>query len=424
MPDGKRLAANSRYGSARFWDAATGGEEVPAYARMTGRCPPTAPRLSDLALSPDGKRLAGAYLGNAVQVWNTENGHYVCSCGHASSLHGVAFSRDSRTLYSCGEDGGVRVWDPANGNQQQPIGDKSWFGKALAVSPDGRLLAVGCADNKVRLFDTESGALLRQLAERPNGARAFPAATRPARSLTFSPDGRTLAWGGWQSVQLWEVATGRERLAFAAHRGEVTSVAFLPDGRRLATGSLDTTAAVWDLSACALGDPAKVTPADAERLWKDLQGEDGRKAYRALWALAGAPKQALPLLRAALRPAAAPDADRIGRLIKALDADDFVAREKASDELAAMGGAAEGALRRALKGAPSAEVKQRLGLLLEKMRYAPASAEQVAESRALELLEHLDAPEAKGLLRELAEGADGAWLTNEAKVVLKRTEGR
>jgi RNA polymerase sigma factor (sigma-70 family) len=424
MPDGKRLAANSRYGSARFWDAATGREELPAYAMMTGLCPPTAPPLSDLALSPDGKRLAGAYLGNIVQVWNAENGHYVCSCRRdASNLYGVAFGRDSRTLFSCGEDGGVRAWDAADGKPLRLIGDASWVGKALAVSPDGRLLAVGCADNKVRLFDTESGALLRQMSERPNGARSFPAATRPARSLAFSPDGRTLAWGDWQAVQLWEVATGRERLAFPAHRGEVTSVAFLPDGRRLATGSLDTTAAVWDLSACA-GGPAKVTPADAERLWKDLHDEDGRRAYRALWALAGAPQQALPLLRAALKPATAPDADRIGRLIKALDADDFVAREKASDELAAMGGAAEAALRRALKGEPSAEVKQRLGLLLEKSRTAPVSPEQRAESRALELLEHLDAPEAKGLLRELARGADGAWLTNEAKAVLKRTEGR
>jgi RNA polymerase sigma factor (sigma-70 family) len=424
-PDGKRLASNSRYGCARFWDAATGGQAVPAYAHYTGLCPPQAPRLSGLTFSPDGKFLAGIYPGaREVYVWNGENGHFVCRCsGHTSPVQGIAFGRDGRTLFSCGEDGGVRVWDAPADKQLRLIGDPSWFGKALAVSPDGRLLAVGCADNKVRLFDTEGGGLLRQLDERPNGARAVPVTNRPARSLAFSPDGRTLAWGGWQTVQLWEVATGRERLAFPAHRGEVTSVAFLPDGRRLATGSLDTTAAVWDLSACALGESAKPKPADAERLWTDLHGEDSRKSYRALWALAAAPKQALPLLRAALKPAPAPDADRLARLVKALDADDFVTREKASDELAEIGGAAEGALQRALKGASSAEVKHRLGLVLEKIRKAPALPEQAAESRALELLEHVDAPEAMALLKELAKGADGARLTEEAKAVLKR-QGR
>ena len=72
---------------------------------------------------------------------------------------------------------------PATGKQGRPIGDESWFGKSLAVSPDGRLLAVGCADNKVRLFDIESGGLLLRLDERPSfGARAFPATNRPTRS--------------------------------------------------------------------------------------------------------------------------------------------------------------------------------------------------------------------------------------------------
>ena len=93
--------------------------------------------------------------------------------------------------------------------------------------------------------------------------------------------------------------------------------------------------------------------------------------------------------------------------------------EKATDELARLGAAAGSALRKALEGTPSAEVKQRVELLLDKLR-TTASPEQTRESRALELLERLATPEATALLKELAAGADDARLTKEAKAALKR----
>jgi WD40 repeat protein len=62
-------------------------------------------------------------------------------------------------------------------------------------------------------------------------------------SVAFSPDGRILATGSWDTMaRLWEVATGREIAALRGHEDQVSSVAFSPDGRTLATrGSLDGT---------------------------------------------------------------------------------------------------------------------------------------------------------------------------------------
>jgi len=282
-------------------------------------------------------------------------------------------------------------------------------------------VAAGLKDGGVRLIDATSGRTLHTLKEHPNGEYRKRLIYRDGRTAAFSPDGRMVAWGSWQVVQVWEVATGLERLAFPAHRGEVMSVAFFPDGRRLATGSPDTTALVWDLSACALGGPAaRVTAADLEGLWADLLGDDGHKSYRALWTLAAAPKEAMPLLRSHLKPPAATDRDRVQRLIKDLDADAFETREKATEDLEKIGGAAEEALRKAMTGEPSAELKQRIELLLGKLRTASASAGHVREARALELLEHLGTPEAADLLKELAKGPPEAWLTKEAKAALKR----
>src|SRR5262249_43242926 len=67
-------------------------------------------------------------------------------------------------------------------------------------------------------------------------------------SLSFSPDGRTLATASWDgTVKLWEVASGRERATLRGHTGPVWSVTFLPDGRTLASGGKDGLVRLWDL---------------------------------------------------------------------------------------------------------------------------------------------------------------------------------
>ncbi len=418
-PDGRRVASGSRDGTARVWDVAT-GQELHRFLGYDG------PKTGDvwvygLSFAPDGKRLAGACRDGQVRVWDLGTGREAVRCEQSHDfVWGVAFAPDGKTLVGCGDDT-VRLWDAATGREVLRLGEDGRY-EAVAFSPDGRLVAAGTKDGEVRLIDAATGRTLRALKEHPNAAYRKRLIYRDGRTVAFSPDGRMVAWGSWQVVQVWEVATGQERLSFPAHRGEVMSVAFFPDGRRLATGSPDTTALVWDLSACALGGPApKVTAADVEGLWADLLGGDGHKSYRALWTLAAAPKEAMPLLRARLRPAPPADGGRAERLVKDLDADDFAVREKATEELAKLGGAAEGALRKALEGTPSAELKRRAELLLGKLQSAPGAPERVADSRALELLEQLRTPEAKGMLRELAAGDAGAWLTKEAKAALKRS---
>jgi WD40 repeat protein len=66
-------------------------------------------------------------------------------------------------------------------------------------------------------------------------------------SLSFSPDGRTLALGAEDgSVRLWDMPEARERSILHGHAGTVRSVAFSPDGQRLASGSQDGGVVLWD----------------------------------------------------------------------------------------------------------------------------------------------------------------------------------
>jgi hypothetical protein len=121
-----------------------------------------------------------------------------------------------------------------------------------------------------------------------------------------------------------------------------------------------------------------------------------------------------------LRPVALADSGRLKRVLADLDSADFSSREKAGQELADLGEAAEPALREALNGKPSLEVRQRLERLLETLERRT----KLRAVRAVEVLEGVGSPDARRLLERLARGLSGARLTQEAKASLGRLAGR
>jgi hypothetical protein len=115
-----------------------------------------------------------------------------------------------------------------------------------------------------------------------------------------------------------------------------------------------------------------------------------------------------------------PDPARLARVLSDLNADDLEAREHASAELDRFGEGTAPALRKALEGSPPAEARRRLEQALEKVSGTAPSGSQARLLRAVEVLEHIDSPAARVLLKRLADGAPGARLTREAKAALQR----
>ena len=121
--------------------------------------------------------------------------------------------------------------------------------------------------------------------------------------------------------------------------------------------------------------------------------------------LAGAAADAAPYLKQRVRPVGgkAVDGAGIAKLVADLDADDFDIREKAEQELSEIGDAAGPALRKALVGDPSAELKQRAGELLDKLGKPDVSPEVLRLRRAVEALERAGTAEAQ-LARGIGQG--------------------
>lgn len=478
-PDSKTLATISYDDSVGLWDAHTGRERFRFQGRVVEEVHNNA-----IALSPDGRTMA-AWLGDGLYSWDLRkrrpNAIRECSAGGGSNYrHGVAFSPrvcllaalceyrekqirlwaegtakephllkidelritnafafspDGKTLASGLPEGTADLWDIATGKKLRMLpGFLRGGGQYVAVffvafSPDGTTLALGGWDGTIGLWDITTGKEFLHLATSNRSRAALVFSGGSTAALAFSPDGKTLAAGFKGGIVcLWELATGKIRREWQAHpdADHFLALAFSPDGRLLALACSDTTVLIWPMS----GEPSDRGPKTAdlsektlEALWTDLAGEDATKAYRAIAVFQTAPRQTVPFLKTHLRPIPAVDAQRLARLIADLDDERFAVRDKASVELKKLEDRAEPALRKALAGQPSLEVRRRIQALLEELNH-PLSAEQLREVRAVEALEQIGTLSAQEVLKVVAKGAPGARLTREAKASLQRLTSR
>jgi hypothetical protein len=157
--------------------------------------------------------------------------------------------------------------------------------------------------------------------------------------------------------------------------------------------------------------------------WKDLAG-DAARGYAALGRLVGAGQSAVVFLGKHLQNSRPVDTKRVERLLAELDSDQFAVREQATAQLKALAEHAEPALRTALAGKPSLEVRRRLEALLERLESAGLFPETVRQIRAVEALEAIGTPAARQALGQLAAGPAGTHLSREAKASLGRLAKR
>jgi WD40 repeat protein/tRNA A-37 threonylcarbamoyl transferase component Bud32 len=256
-PDGRTLAAVTVSGWATLWD-------VESRSLLRGLFVGPAP-VQGVSISADGTILATAGPGGAT-LWDVATGEVLGALGAVAQAGDVAFSPAGSTLAFIHEEGGTaEVWDVAQRSRITTLpvdSDEAFAGEAIAFSPDGRTLATGgLADPIVRVWDVDTGELIRELDQGSAGAK----------TLDFSPDGRTLAVSGFApAASLWDVASGARigpTLMAGSRRADID---LSPDGRELLLTAADGRGALWDVDpqswarrACTLANRT-LTPEEWE----------------------------------------------------------------------------------------------------------------------------------------------------------------
>ena len=242
-PDGGLLASGSRDKTVKLWDVASGR----GIRALTGQ----AYAVRWATFSPDGRTLAVGGMAKGLKLWDLETGQATVTLnGHTTPVRCAAFTPDGRCLATgAHRDGAVRLCDLATGREVRAFRHFHGTPTAVAISPDGKLLAasfwtaMSCVESSwssVVIWDIATGRTL----VRRGALTRFPGARVP--SLSFSPDTRQLICASGASSVIWDVETGQEVRRLEGHVRTVSSVATSPDGRLLASSGRGGTIRLWN----------------------------------------------------------------------------------------------------------------------------------------------------------------------------------
>jgi WD40 repeat protein len=231
--DGRRLATGSDDRSVKVWEVSSDGRNV----RLLYTLREHTSWINALAFSPDGAALASASHDQTIRIWSLSDGtRRLVLTGHTGSVTTVAFSPDGQTVASGGEDRTVQLWDVNTGTLVRTFSGHDFAVRSVAFSPDGTQIASGSDDKTVRLWSVSAGSLLL----------TFAGHTGSVTSVAFTPDGQRIASGSEdRTIQLWDVNTGTLVRTYAGHDLAVRCVAFSPDGTQIASGSEDKSVRIW-----------------------------------------------------------------------------------------------------------------------------------------------------------------------------------
>jgi WD40 repeat protein len=206
--------------------------------------------VRSIAVSKDGKKALTGSQDHTARVWDLDKGTEVGKfTKHTSWTWEVAFSPDEKqALSSGGLDKTLRLWDVDKLTEVRQYTGFPLRAYAAAFSPDGKYVLGSEAGrneedmdgkNNLRLYDADSGKLLRQFVGHTGYVwRAF-----------FSPDGKKIASVGCndQTFRVWDpetakcLVTGKD-----AHDGNVVGLAWTPDSKYVLTSGRDRTCKLWD----------------------------------------------------------------------------------------------------------------------------------------------------------------------------------
>jgi WD40 repeat protein len=203
-----------------------------------------------LAFSPDGKVLASGGDDQLIHCWDSVSGkHLHRFTGHTGSVWCLNFAPNPNSenqpqagplLTSGSNDGTLRLWDMQTG-QSRILSRVAFLQRTPIFSPDGKRVVTWGFDDTIQFWEIATGKMVK----------SFPGGSCNLFTARFSPDGQILVSnnnsGGESRALAWQISTGECIHSFTGHTGAVYDIAMHPQGEKIATSGADHMVKLWSL---------------------------------------------------------------------------------------------------------------------------------------------------------------------------------
>lgn len=195
--------------------------------------------LHDVALSPDGTRIA-ALLEGSIRVWNAADGELVTTIRAPERLnHWVQFTSDGRSLVTDSRGEGLLVWDVEAGKSlDQQLGGEI-FASSLAAATDAPVAGVLEYGGNFRLHSLDSF----------RDAEILDLQDDSIVHAALSPDASMVAGGGRDGAVVVMSTSDQREITRLDAGSDVAGITFGPDGQLLAVGNHDGELRLYDVEA-------------------------------------------------------------------------------------------------------------------------------------------------------------------------------
>lgn len=247
-PDGKLVASSGHDAAIKVWSPAKKKPLLELTVKGYG---------DRVVFAKDGKALIAASYSTTfnpiretgvVTTWNAKTGKELRKIEMANSVAAMSVSADDRRVATGNSSGPTRVWDLASGKEIAVIGEaKESAGGGVALMPDGKGVIIGTGF-EAKLWTVDTKEVKQTFKPGPDN--------RVVKAVALSPDGKVLAVASMSYVapdaekhriHLFATEGGKLLGSCKGHTGEIVDLAFSSDGKTLASGARDKMILLWEV---------------------------------------------------------------------------------------------------------------------------------------------------------------------------------